>query len=95
MRAVANLRDSPRIRSQNNLQLPCNSSKEEQYGGTQKGIQVTTELLKKVFAQSGLSIDNGNTAFNFIDEELLRNYEHFLQDPLRFRLKRKFKHIGP
>ena len=89
------MRDSPRIRTQNNLQLPCNSCKEEQCGGTQKGIQVTTELLKKVFAQWGLSIDNGNTAFNFIDEELLRNYEHFLQDPSRFRLKRKFKHIGP
>ena len=37
------------IRSQNNLQLPSKSSKEEQYGGTQKCIQVTTELLQETF----------------------------------------------
>ena len=40
--AFVNLRNSPRIRSQNNLQLPCKSSKEEQCGGTQEGIQCTT-----------------------------------------------------
>ena len=41
----------------------------EQYGGTQKGIQVTTVLLQEEFTQLGLGIDNGSTAFNFIDED--------------------------
>ena len=68
------------IRSQNNLQLPNKSSKEEQYGGTQKCIQVTTELLQETFTQLGNSIDNGSTALNFMDEEFLRNCEHFLPD---------------
>ena len=53
----------------------------EQYGKTQNGSQVATELLQEVFTQSGLSIDNGSTAFNFMDEEFLRNCEHFLPDP--------------
>ena len=82
-----NLRNSPRIRPQNILQLSCKSSKEEQHGETQKGIQVRNELLQEAFTQSGLSIDNGSTAFNLMDEEFLRNCEHFLPDPLRFPQK--------
>ena len=40
--ASVNLKNSPRIRSQNNLQLPYRSNKEEQCGGTQKGIKFTS-----------------------------------------------------
>ena len=58
-----------------------------------EGIQITTELLQEAFTQSGLSIDHGSTAFNFMDEEFLRNREHFLPDPSRFPEKRKLKHI--
>ena len=50
----------------------------QQYGGTQNGIQVTNKLFQEAFTQLGLSIENGSTAFNFMDEELLRNSEHFL-----------------
>ena len=53
--------------SQNNLQLPNRVpthmfSFPEEYGETQKGFQVTTELLHEVSTQLGLSIDNGRTA---------------------------------
>ena len=50
----------------------------EQFGGTENGIEVTNELLQEAFTQSGLSIGNGSTAFNLIDEEFLRNCENFL-----------------
>ena len=52
----------------------------EQFGGTENGIEVTNELLQEAFTQSGLSIGNGSTAFNLIDEEFLRNCENFLPD---------------
>ena len=56
-------------------------SSPKQYSGTQKSIQVVTELLQKVSTHSGLSIDNGCTVYNFMDQELLRNSEYFLPDP--------------
>ena len=62
---------SPRIRSQNNLQLLYKSSKKEQYGGTQKGK--STELQQEAFKQSGLGFDSESTAFNFMDKDILRN----------------------
>ena len=52
----------------------------EQFVGTENGIEVTNELLQEAFTQSGLSIGNGSTAFNLIDEEFLRNCENFLPD---------------
>ena len=75
------------IRSQNNLELPNGVpnhmfSFPEQYGGTQKGIPITTEFLQKVSTESGLSIDNGSTVYDFMDEEFLKNCEHFLLDPI-------------
>ena len=39
-----------RKRSQNNLQVPSKSCKEEQYGRAQKNIQVKTKLLQEAFA---------------------------------------------
>ena len=54
----------------------------EQYGVKQKGVPVTTELLQEVSTQSGLSMDNGSTAYDFMDEDFLRNCEHFLPDPI-------------
>ena len=61
-----------KIKSQNNLQLPNGVPTHmfhfpEEYRGTENGIQVTNELLQEAFTQSGLSIGNGSTAFNFID----------------------------
>ena len=32
----------------------------EQYGATQKSIQITNKLMQEVTTQSGLCIDNGN-----------------------------------
>ena len=55
----------------------------EQYVATQKSIQVTTKLMQEVPAQSGLCIADGNaTAYNFMNEEFLRNYEYFLPDSI-------------
>ena len=62
----------------------------EQYGGTQDGIQVTNELLEKAFTQSK-SADNGSTAFNLMDEEFLRNFEHFLPDPIEIPSNEKIE----
>ena len=95
--AFVNLRNSHhKIKSQNNLQLangvPTHMFySQEQYGGTQNGIEVTNELFLEVFAQSGLSIDNGSTAFNFMDEEFLRNCEHFLPDPIEIPSNEKIE----
>ena len=51
----------------------------EQYGATQKSIQVATKLMQEVPTQSGLCIVSGNTtAYNFMNEEFLRNCEYFL-----------------
>ena len=74
-----------KIKLQNNLQLPNGTPTNvfyfaEQYGGIQIGIQITSELLQEAFTQSGISIDNGSTAFNFMNEDFLRNCEHFLPD---------------
>ena len=63
----------------------------EQYGETQNGMQVTTELLQEAFTQSGLSIDNRSTAFNFMDDEFLRNCEHFLPDPIEIPSNEKIE----
>ena len=57
----------------------------------QKGIQVTTGLLQEAFTQPGLSIDNGNTVFNFVDEEFLRNREHFLPNPIEILSNEKIE----
>ena len=61
------------------------------YFETQNGIQVTTELLQETFSQSGLSNNNGSTAFNFMDEEFLRNCEHFLPDPIEILSNEKIQ----
>ena len=77
-----------RIRSQNNLELMnwvpnYMLSFPEQYGGTQKGIPVTTEFLQELSTQSGLTTDNRSTVYDLIDEEFLRNCEHFFTDPIK------------
>ena len=69
--------NSHMIRSQNNLELPNGVpnhmfSFPEQYGETQNGISVTNEFLQEVSTQSGLSIDNESTMYDFMDEEFLR-----------------------
>ena len=79
--------NSHRIKSQNNLELPNGVpdhmfSFPEQYGGTQRGIPVTPVFLQEVSTQSGLSIDNGSTVYDLMDEEFLRNCEDFLPDPI-------------
>ena len=76
-----------RIGTQNNLQLPNGAptmfSFLEQYGATQKSIQVTTKLMQDVPTQSRLCIANGNTtAYNFMHEEFFRNWEYFPQDSI-------------
>ena len=63
----------------------------EHYGETQNSIQVTTEFLQDVFTQSGLSIENGSTAFNFMDEEFLKNCEHVLPDPMEIPSNEKIE----
>ena len=72
-----------KIKLQNNLQLPNGTPTyvfyfPEQCDGVQIGIQITSELLQEAFTQSGISIDNGSTAFNFVNEDFLRDCEHFL-----------------
>ena len=52
---------------------------------------MTTELLQEAFDQPGLSIDNGSTAFDFVDEEFLRNCEHFLPDPIEIPSNEKIE----
>ena len=95
--AFVNSRNSHhKIKSQCNLQLPNGVPTHmfyfpEQYGGTQNGIQVTSEMLQEAFTQSVLSIDNGSTAFNFMDEEFLRNCEHFLPDPIEIPSNEKIE----
>ena len=37
----------------------------EQYGGTQKGIPVTTDFLQEVSTHLGLMIDIGSAVYNF------------------------------
>ena len=74
-----------KIKLQNNLQLPNGTPTyvfyfPEQCDGIQIGIQITSELLQEAFTQSGISIDNGSTAFNFVNEDFLRDCEHFLPD---------------
>ena len=74
-----------KIKLQNNLQLPNGTPTyvfyfPEQCDGIQIGIQITSELLQEAFIQSGISIDNGSTAFNFVNEDFLRDCEHFLPD---------------
>ena len=54
----------------------------KQYGGIQKGIPVLNKSLEVVSTQPGLSIDNGSIAYDFMDEEFIRNCEHFLPDPI-------------
>ena len=61
------------------------------YGGTENGIQVSNEWLQEAFTQSGLSIDNGNTAFNFIDEELLINWKYFFPDSIEIAANEKIE----
>ena len=63
----------------------------EQYGGTQNGIQVTNELLQEAFTQSGLSWQWEYTAFNIMDEESLRNCEHFLPNPIEIPSNEKIE----
>ena len=74
-----------KIKLQNNLQLPNGTPTyvfyfPEQCDGIQIGIQITSELLQEAFTQSGISINNGSTAFNFVNEDFLRDCEHFLPD---------------
>ena len=78
-----------RIGSQNNnLQLsngvPTHIfSFPEQYGATQKSIQVTNKLMQEVPTQSGLCIASGNTsAYNFMNEKFLRDCKYFLPDSI-------------
>ena len=52
---------------------------------------MTTELLQEAFDQPGLSIDNGSTAFDFVDEEFLRNCEHFLPDTIEIPSNEKIE----
>ena len=83
----ADLWNSHRIRSQNNLEPPNGVANHmfsfpQQYGGTRKGIPVTTDFLQEASTQSGLSIDNGSTVYDFMDEKFLRNCKHFLPDPI-------------
>ena len=52
---------------------------------------MTTELLQEAFDQPGLSIDNGSTTFDFVDEEFLRNCEHFLPDPIEIPSNEKIE----
>ena len=56
----------------------------EQYGATQKSIQVANKLMQEVPTQSGLCIANGKTtAYNFMNTEFFRNCEYFLPDSIR------------
>ena len=52
----------------------------EQYGGMQTVFKSQMSCCKKHSLNED-SADNGSTAFNFMDEEFLRNCEHFLPDP--------------
>ena len=96
--AFVNLWNSHKIKSQNNLQLPNGVPTHmlyfsEQYGGTQKGVQVTNKLLQESFTQSGLSIDNGSTALNFMDfTEILKNCEHSLSEPIEISSNERSSH---
>ena len=79
--------NSHRIRSQNNLELTNGIPNHmfsflEQYGGTQNVIPVTTQFLQELSTQSALSVDNRSTVYDFMDEEFLRNCEHFPSDPI-------------
>ena len=65
----------------------------EHYGETQNNIHVTTEFLQDVFTQSRLSIENGSTAFNFMDEEFLKIVNMFSHILWRFPQMRKLKYI--
>ena len=56
-------------------------------------MQVTIQFLQGAFTQLGLSIGNRSVAFDFMDEQILRNCEHFLPDPSSDPQKRKLKHI--
>ena len=96
--AFVNMWNSHKIKSQNNLQLPNGVPTHmlyfsEQYGGTQKRIQVTNKLLQESFTQSGLSIDNGSTAFNFMDfTEILKNCEHSRPEPIEIPSNERSSH---
>ena len=64
----------------------------EQFGATQKSIQVTTKLMQEVPTQSRLCIAVGNTtAYNFINQELLRNCEYFLPTSIEIPSNEKIK----
>ena len=53
----------------------------EQYGGTQTVFKSQMGCCKK-HSLNRDSADNGSTAFNFMDETILRNCEHYLLDPI-------------
>ena len=85
--AFVDLWNSHRIRSQNNLELTNGIPHQmfsflEQYGGTQNIIPVTTQFLQELSTQSALSIDNRSIVYDFMDEEFLKNCEHFPSDPI-------------
>ena len=64
----------------------------EQYGATQKSIQITTKLMQEVPTQSGLCIANGNTnAYNFMNVEFFRNCEYFLPDSIEIPTNEKIE----
>ena len=64
----------------------------EQYDATQEGIQVITKSMQEVPIQSGLCIAKGNTtAYNLMNEELLRNCEYFLPDSVEIPPNEKFE----
>ena len=84
--------NSHSIRSQKNFELRNGVpnymfSFPEQYGGTQKGISVTTEFLQEASTQLGLSIDTERIVYVFVDKTFLRNCEHFLPDPIEIPSK--------
>ena len=62
----------------------------EQYGGTQKVFKSQMSFCKNQSLNRD-SPDNGSTAFIFMDEEFLRNFEHFLPDPIEIPSNEKIE----
>ena len=62
----------------------------EQYGGTQTVFKSQMSCCKK-HSPSRNSADNGSTAFNFMDEDFLRNCEHSLPDPIEIPSNEKIE----
>ena len=64
----------------------------EQYGATQKSIQVTNMLIQEVPTQSGLcNVNRSTTAYNFMNEEFLGNCEYFFLDPIEIAPNKKIE----